>query len=100
MKKYVLKNIMIYLGINWNEKWKSTLNAYLNKTLTRKRNKLLFISGIFEIKIPALKLSNNYKQNLPNSYMNNFKSDLLNLFVQLLFCYSNKVSKGDTSVTE
>jgi len=37
VEKYVFKDSMIYIGFNWHEKWKSTLNAYLNKTLQRER---------------------------------------------------------------
>ena len=32
-EKICVKESMIYLGFNWHEKYKSTANAYLNKTL-------------------------------------------------------------------
>jgi len=38
-KQYVLKDSIIYRRFNWHDKWKSTSNAYLNKTLKRERRK-------------------------------------------------------------
>jgi len=38
-KKYLLKDTMIYLGFYRHEKWKTTSNAYFNKTLQRERRK-------------------------------------------------------------